>query len=333
MTALDEYDRLEAVGILKRSEDDPGTEVVITFGEATLTMNAVSDEGDTPLTHWSLAAIDLISENDDVAIYSLNADTFERVEVADTTLREALARVRQGPVVQGSRPRGSGRFRAALVLAAIATAGYAFLPGLLSSTARNMISPERAEILARDMMPMIEARTGPACDNPQAAAALAKLADWLNPQGDIEFKVHDLGDAEFISLPGGRVLLNQQILTDRNETILAWAALGIAGAIESPAISNLFEGGGVADSLRFLSSGALNEGAKNRAVNKMLLGKAPYNVDVAENAQQILQNAGVDGGNLEGLMKTGDLGNMEISGEELLSQDDWVNLRAVCSRP
>jgi len=257
MTALDAYDRLEAAGTLKRSGNDKSREVVVTFGEATLTMNALSETGDTPITHWSLAAIDLISESEGAAIYSLNAMTEETLEIEDQTFRQALAQVLQD---RKGQTYGAKRSKAPMILliaALVIGIGYVALPKIVESIAKGMISPERAQIIANEMLPMIEDRTGPACETPLAAVALERLAQRLNPDGNTTLAIHDLGDANIISLPGGKVLISQSTLenANSNDAIAGWAALGIAGVIETPAIAELFSGQGILDGLKFLSSG------------------------------------------------------------------------------
>ena len=331
MTALDAYDRLEAVGILKRSNDDAGTEVVVTFGEATLTMNALGKDGDTPITHWSLAAVDLISEHEGLAIYSLNAMTEETLEIADKTLRGALAKVLQDRKSRVTHKRTS---RTPLILGGLGIAliaGYFLLPALVEGIAKDMISPERAEVLADEMMPMIEKRTGPACTTPLAAVALERLAERLNPGGETVFAVHDLGEADVISLAGGRVLLGQTALEQAgsNEEIAGLAAIGIAGVIESPAITELFRDQGLFDGFKFMTSGKLPQAAKERAVNRMMTRTDGVSETVGENAALILSNAGMS---LSGLARfTGQDGDDAArSGEPVMTDQEWAALKAVC---
>jgi len=125
--------------------------------------------------------------------------------------------------------------------------------------------------------------------------ALERLAQRLNPDGNTTLAIHDLGDANIISLPGGKVLISQSTLenANSNDAIAGWAALGIAGVIETPAIAELFSGQGILDGLKFLSSGQLPKAAKERAVNRMLVQSSPINSKVIENAQQLLENAGL----------------------------------------
>lgn len=332
MTALDAYDRLEAVGILKRSGEDDGTEVVVTFGEATLTMNALGEAGDTPISHWSLAAIDLLNETEQRAVYSLNAMSEETLEIEDLTLRHALEKVlqdRSGKPYRRKTPRSKLLLTATI---AILAGGYFLLPGLVERTAKGMISPERAEILAAEMIPMIEERTGPACETPMAKVGLDRLAQRLNPDGKTRLFVHDLGDADVVSLPGGKILISQNVLENATDNleIAAWAAIGIAGVIESPAISELFNGQGVMDGIKFLSSGQLPTAAKERAVNRILINTSEVSPVIAENAEQLLTNAQIPTtGLMRVLGKTAPAGEMKIQ-TPIMTDTQWSALRSVC---
>ena len=54
MTALDNFQRLEAPGIWKADPEAQRRDVVVAFGEATLTIATGTDQ---PVSHWSLPAI------------------------------------------------------------------------------------------------------------------------------------------------------------------------------------------------------------------------------------------------------------------------------------
>ena len=55
MTALKEYDRIEATGLWRANADAQRREVIVSIGDATLT---ISDHNDRALAHWSLPAIE-----------------------------------------------------------------------------------------------------------------------------------------------------------------------------------------------------------------------------------------------------------------------------------
>jgi hypothetical protein len=67
MTAIKKYTRLEASGFWQESTKSQQIDVLITFGKTSIVL---SDYKDNPLTHWSLAAIKLVSRNKFEAIFS-----------------------------------------------------------------------------------------------------------------------------------------------------------------------------------------------------------------------------------------------------------------------
>ena len=332
MTALDEYDRLEAVGVLKRSGEDEGIEVVVTFGEATLTMNALNDGGDTPVTHWSLAAVDLIRETETHAIYSLNAMTEEVLEIEDDTFRRAISKVLQDRNIATSPSKTPKKIVFWGALAGILVLFYLFASDMIAGVAKGMISPERAEVLAGEMLPMIEQRTGPACESRDGLLALERLSARLNPDGNSTLSIHDLGDANVISLPGGRVLINRSVIeTGERPEIAAWIAIGIASVIESPAISELFEGQNLLEGLKFLASGQLPKVSKEKAVNRLLAGADVQSPAILDNAAQLLENANISTKGLDAIRTSSPVEATTNQGEPMLSDQDWAALKTICS--
>ena len=56
MTALKTYERLECTGLWRLDRETQRREVVVSFGQASLVLNNIQNK---PLTHWSLAAIEM----------------------------------------------------------------------------------------------------------------------------------------------------------------------------------------------------------------------------------------------------------------------------------
>jgi len=54
MTALTQYQRLEATGIWRKSAEAQRIDVIISIGESSL---VITDINEKPLAHWSLAAL------------------------------------------------------------------------------------------------------------------------------------------------------------------------------------------------------------------------------------------------------------------------------------
>ena len=74
MTALTEYERLEATGLWRATAEAQRREVLVSVGEATLT---IADFNNRALAHWSLAAIDRQNPGEYPAIYSPDGDPGE----------------------------------------------------------------------------------------------------------------------------------------------------------------------------------------------------------------------------------------------------------------
>ena len=87
MTAIKKYTRLEASGFWQESTKSQQIEVLITFGKTSIVL---SDYKDNPLTHWSLAAIKLVSRNKFEAIFSTDLENGETLKINDVNMIEAF---------------------------------------------------------------------------------------------------------------------------------------------------------------------------------------------------------------------------------------------------
>ena len=271
MTALDRYERLEAVGIWRDRDDDPGREVVVKFGKSTLVLEARADE---PLTHWSLPALRVRARAGSEITYAPDGESIETLTIADDEMHAALARVIAPPTAPPPSDRKPMSIvRTLIVLGGLLVLGIAMLPMLLGWVAPSLIAPERARLLAATMIPLIEERTGPTCASPGGAAALDRLGRRLSGTAPPDLKVMDLGDIPFLALPGETVLISRH-LAERAETpeeFAGWAALGLQMSKEHTAIRHVFQAAGLRDGFTFLLSGTVTEDTVDGAVNRLLI--------------------------------------------------------------
>ena len=102
-TALSKYQRLEAAGLWRADAEAQRIDVIVSVGEATLTM---TDMRERVQAHWSIAAIARANPGQTPAIYHPDGDPGETLElpenetdmiVAIETLRNAIARQRPRP--------------------------------------------------------------------------------------------------------------------------------------------------------------------------------------------------------------------------------------------
>ncbi len=91
MTALREYERLESLGLWRESDAAQRREVVVSFGAASLVL---SDKNDTPLTHWSLAAVRTLNKGEVPTLYAPDKHAEETLEIDDPHMIEAIDKVR-----------------------------------------------------------------------------------------------------------------------------------------------------------------------------------------------------------------------------------------------
>ena len=118
-TALDRYQRLEAAALWRPAPGAQRLDVIVSLGEATLT---ITDIRDRVQAHWSLAAIARANPGAEPAIYHPDADPGETLEIAEgedemiaaiETLSSAIARQRPKPgrlrlARRGDKPAGGG---------------------------------------------------------------------------------------------------------------------------------------------------------------------------------------------------------------------------------
>ena len=165
MTALTDFQRLEAQGSWRAAPDAPLREVIVSVGDATLVLS--DPRTDRPLSHWSLPAVVQLNPGVTPAIYApTTTGEDETVTIDDPLMIEAIARV-QGAVA--SHRAHTGRLRnGLLVLAILAALGWLvfWLPGALVAHAARIAPPAQARDMgwreATDEVALIEVSdTGP----------------------------------------------------------------------------------------------------------------------------------------------------------------------------
>ena len=87
MTALTQFQRLETFGIWHASPRDQRRDVIVSLGEATLT---ISDTRMKPLSHWSLPAVARLNPGKRPACFGPGGDMAEVLELDDDTMIAAL---------------------------------------------------------------------------------------------------------------------------------------------------------------------------------------------------------------------------------------------------
>ncbi|MGY9049312.1 hypothetical protein P775_22960 [Puniceibacterium antarcticum] len=261
MTALNKYQRLEATGFWRPSPDAERRDVVVSLGDASLT---IMDTRDRILTHWSLAAVARVNKGALPALYHPDGDPDETLEIpaSETDMIDALDRVHRA--IERRRPR-RGKLRGWVtgsIAGLVVLLAVFWLPGaLLRHTVEVVPMVKRVEI-GEALLERITRVAGPACTAPQAQEALRRLSARIlgEERRDALVVVRD-GVRTTLHLPGGRILLNRA-LVERPEDPDVTAGYVLVESLRRQGrdpLEGLLHHAGLWASLKLLTTGSLPE--------------------------------------------------------------------------
>lgn len=291
MTALNQYDRLEATGVWREMPKARRRDVIVAFGDATLTISDPRSE--IPLAHWSLPAVIRINPGQMPARYSPGGvDSDEELEVDDELLIAAMEKVHR--VIESRRPhpgrlRGGMTLTAAFVMFLIA---FFWLPPAMTRHAVQIAPPAQQEAIGRIILKEIEQTTGQACARPSADPVLARLAVRLLGAGhQIVILPTTLNSA--IRLPGPITIIgNDLIAAQQSPEVAAGHILAAqAGASTSDPLLTALQFVGPRGVFHLLTAGELNAESLDGYGERLLTRPAPKPDDEALLA--LFTNAGI----------------------------------------
>ncbi len=274
MTALKKYERLESPGLWRADAKAQRRDVVVSLGEATLT---ISDAADTALAHWSLPAIIRRNPGQRPAIFSPGSDTEEELELEDDALIGALEKLRA--VIEKRRPH-RGRLRQVLTIGALAalTAGAVFwLPGALVSYTVNIVADATRVQLGERLTANIHRVAGRRCREPLGEAALASLGRSL--LGEAAPRIEVLSDLPrpALHLPGGVILLARPLIEEYDSPFVA-AGFILAEdeyARQNDPLLALLESAGLIATLKLLATSEMDDAVLQRFSEQVLVADHP----------------------------------------------------------
>ncbi|WP_425071235.1 hypothetical protein [Sagittula sp. S175] len=336
MTALTKFQRLEATGLWRPDTEAQRREVIVSLGDATLTMTSTAGE---VLAHWSLGAVTRANGTQLPAIYHPDSAPEETLELdeGETEMIQGLDRLLKA--IDRRRPR-PGKLRFLLSGAAVATlVGLAvfWLPDALERYATTVVPPvKRAEIGSR-LLTEITRLTGQACMSNDAREPLRRFALRIQPTGSVVI----LPGGGFTSahLPGKIILLNRKVVEDYDDPDVAagFALAESTRAIATDPLGELLDSAGLMASLRLLTTGELPESALTAyAEHIMTTPPAPLSpasllpAFAAAELRSSPYGYAVDGTGESTLPLIEADPRREEGSRMVLSDADWVRLQSIC---
>lgn len=338
MTALTRYARLEATGLWRPDPGGQRREVIVSIGEATL---VISDFKDQALTHWSLAAIERVTETDtEAVIYHPEGDTGETLELpsdeddmieAIETLRRAVARTRPRP--------GRLRWVGALVsITSVLALVLFWLPGAMRDNTLQVVPQVKREALGVALIDRLQRVAGPVCDDEAGLRALQSLGRRL---GTPKLAVVPGLTRPALHLPGGVIVLDRHVFEDWEEPdvaagfILAQQAL----LIERDPLGRLLDIVGPWENFRLLTTGELSEESLD-AYAEHLVQADPMEPETTNllalfegnevRASPYARARDITGETVLDLIEADPMHGRQT--EPLLPDSTWLRLQNICSR-
>ncbi len=336
MTALDRYVRLESDALWRSGPDMQRRDVTLSFGDATL---VIADGAGRPLAHWSLPALNRLNPGELPANYTPDEDESEILEIADTTMVEAIEEVSKA--LAKSRPH-PGTLRhwltGGLIIATLLLAVF-WLPGALTRQTLAVVPmPKRAEI-GNAMLGYVQTETGAICQSPRANAATRQLAIRLfGADTTARIVVVPALPQPAVALPGGLIVLDYNALQSSDDPAAAagFVLASTATVLRIDPLERLLRDAGLSVTFRLLTTGdipanVLRDNAQSTLVNPIAADPGRLRRALADaNIPQGPYRAASD----KRTGSTPDLGTDPLEGRSvplILNDSDWVALQNICN--
>ncbi len=336
MTALTKYQRLEAPGLWRASPEAQRRNVVLSLGDATLT---ISDTHDMALTHWSLPAIIRLNPGERPALFAPGTDATEQVETDDDTLIKAIEKVRT--VVEKRRPH-PGRLRhwvTAGLFGGLVALTVFWLPDALRNYTVSVVPTPTRDAIGQRILNRIGRVAGQQCTGSTGRAALDQLGFRVLGSNTPRMIVLSGGVQTTTHLPGHITLLNRSLIEDYEEpdVVAGFLLAEDARRRATDPIQALLDHAGLKATVRLLTTGDLPDTVID-SYAEWLLTSTPATID-RDTLLARFKAAGV--------RSTPYAYALDLTGEStldlveadpvplsdatpLLSDADWVRLQGIC---
>ena len=263
MTVLAKYQRLEAEGIWRSGAQAQRRDVIVSIGDATITISAANG---TALTHWSLPAMERLNPGERPALYRPSGDSPETLEIAEAEMIDALEKVLK--YIRRGNSGSAGVRRFATIGTALVILGAAALwlpPATIRYTASLVPDVARASIGAA-LLEDMDRVAGAPCASPAGLRALESLKRRLFGPDGPRLVVLSSTLRETSHLPGGTILISHTLVEDfETPDVLAGYVLAedIRMQQEDP-LARLLDFAGLRAALGLLLQGKVPDAAMKR---------------------------------------------------------------------
>ena len=333
MTVLEKYQRLEAEAIWRPSQDAQRRDVIVSIGEATLTISTLNG---TALTHWSLPAIVRLNIGETPALYAPDPSAPETVEVADSEMTGAIEQVLAAVRGKGNE---SGKLRSAmmaLVALAAVIALVLWVPGAITRYTASLVPEASKQSIGKSLLAEMERVTGAPCAEPVGSAALATLQARLFPSGNTQLVVVPSAISETAALPGGAILIGHTLVEDFEspEVLAGYLIAADARRMADNPMKDLLQAAGLRASTSLLTTAELPQAALPRMA-EWLAAHTPPPINDAVFLTH-MQNVAVDTApygyarDISGESTAALIAASTPSTPPLLSDGEWIALQGIC---
>lgn len=339
MTALAEFEKIEAVGIWRANAEAQRRDVIVTLGDASLT---IFDMKDRVLAHWSIPAI--ARENPGImpAIYHPDGDPNETLEFGDESdvMVEAIEKLRKAVARRRPHP---GRVRltsAALITASVVALGVFWLPNAVRTQTLTALPDIKQRQIGAQITAAAERFTSTACYAASPDLALRKIARRLFPNSNAKIFVVPDGLVDALALPGNHYLVGRALVEDHEtpEVLAGYllAAAKVSGG-QDALIKSVLEEAKLLENLKLLTSGDLPQAVADRYAEAALSkARMPLTDDTLLNSFSEVRVSSrpyalaidVTGETTLGLIEADPMATQDPPA--ILTDGEWVALQGIC---
>ena len=339
MTALTKYDRLEAAGLWRAAPDRQRLDVIVSIGNATLT---IKDPNDQALAHWSLAAIARANPGKRPALFHPEGDASETLEISadEDEMIRSIEKLRRA--VERARPR-KGRLRGLITVSLLAVAlalAIVLLPNALIDQALKVVPDVKRAEIGNALLTNMQSATGVPCGSNASKGPLIELTQRMTQDDAPTYlAIMRAGVKDAIHMPGGVILISRTLVEDHEspEVVAGYVIAEQTRRAARDPLRHLLQSAGMLATLRLLTTSKMPKSAIEAHATQ-LLTEEPMPVAIEPLLARFAAHAIPSAPYGYAVDVTGETTLPIIEGDPLadsapraiLSDASWVRLQTIC---